>query len=382
MSNYSSRDRKALTWGAVGVAAILAFNYVISPVWQRWSETGDLLASREAFVASFRERVDARDGLRARRDVLAMRLGSLRVLHDRVEAKGPDAKPEKDGGKPRDGKKDGKAPDGESPASKAADGQPADGEKAPDAAESAKPEKETETGTPVSAGSPPQTTESGPGSSVGEKASPPASEAPAPDSELVVARNKPEAPEGAGGEAPVTSEASDGSAKDEKKPDEAKAEPDKDGASKPDAKPDKDAASKPDAKPGEAPEAAKDGAADGAADGEKSAKPARAAVPVIEASSLATYVEKNAMAAKIKIKRITPKKGASGKKGTKYFEPVTLQVSFECQITNLVQLLHDLEKGELFVRVDKLEITRDVAQGDKLNASLDLSSYEPIGGTS
>lgn len=363
MSTYSERDRKALTWGALGVGAILAFNYVISPVWQRWSETGDLLASREAFVASFRQRVEARDSLRARRDVLALRLGSLRVLHDRVEAADPDGAPKKDAGKPEAGRPEGTDPEGKLAEPQSAGGRPADGEKAQGATESG-------VAAPNTAASTPNTSESGPDGSIGDKTSLTAGEAPAPAADLIVARNEAEAADVAGDKSPTTSDAPDVPTKpvekNDEKADEAKANPDRNGEQESEAK------------PGEKPDASKDDKADG----EKSGKPERAAVPVIEASSLATYIEKNAMAAKIKLKRITPKKSTSGKKGTKHFEPVTLQVNFECQVTNLVQLLHDLEKGELLVRVDKLEITRDVAQGDKLNASLDLSSYEPIGGTS
>jgi len=345
MSNMSERDRKALTWGGLGVATIIVFNYVLSPVWQRWSEASDRLASREAFIASFRERVDTRDSLRTRRDVLALRLGSLRVLHVKEEKspeqsdKGDKPYSEKDEQKKAD--KDAASTDAKNVAEATPVPAPENGKDSdkpkPDHADVTNPSEDTDS----QAERPPVKAETSDDTSA-----------------IPVAKNEPMAADAPAksddaGAAGVHAQDEGSGGGEKEKQGEEPVSKGKEAGSNGDTT--NDAASKKE---------------------EKDAKPSRVAVPVIEASSLATYVEKTAKAAQIKLKRITPKKNSSGKKRTKYFEPVTLQVNFECQVTNLVQLLHDLEKGELFVRVDKVEITRDVAQGDKLNASLDISSYE------
>ncbi len=108
----------------------------------------------------------------------------------------------------------------------------------------------------------------------------------------------------------------------------------------------------------------------------KDSAPEKSPVPSIEASSLATYVEKNAKTAGIKIKRITPQKNSTGRKKTKFFTPVTLQFSFECKIKNLITLLNDFENGEQFIRIDQMQISRDAKKGDMLTISMELSSYE------
>jgi type II secretory pathway component PulM len=390
MSTLSSRDRKAVTWGGLGVAAILVFNYAVSPLWQRWSDTGSLLESREALVASFRDRLESRDALQTRRDVLALRMGSLRSLHVKEAPKTPEAQPgdnpptegqQAGGGAPGAGPK----PAGEvvapeaSPKVEAApgkDGSPPGNEKATPAAagESAKAEN-----TP---GANPQDGNSGNGTpdtktgAVAKEgpaesnaaATPPAgpveSTPSAPQNDpLVVAKNTP-------------ANAGDAAVTDTKKTVEPPAKPaEPTGDAGKTAEMAADGKKAPEAAPGQEgakSEAAKEGEPD---KGKEKETPAREAVPVVEASSLATYLEKNAKAAQVKLQRITPKKNSSGKKRTTHFEPVTLQVSFECQVTQLVKLLHDLETGDQFVRVDQLEITRNVEQGDKLTASMEISSY-------
>jgi hypothetical protein len=93
-------------------------------------------------------------------------------------------------------------------------------------------------------------------------------------------------------------------------------------------------------------------------------------------STLAGYVEQQAKKSGATVKRITPKKSSAAFKGTKRFHAVTLQVSFECNVQNLVEMLKALEKGERFVRIDQFQLKRDLAGGDKLDVTMDLHSYE------
>lgn len=101
-----------------------------------------------------------------------------------------------------------------------------------------------------------------------------------------------------------------------------------------------------------------------------------------ESGTLAGYVEQNAKKAGATVKRITPKKSATALKDTKRFRAVTLQVSFECTVQNLVDLLKALEKGDRFVKVDLFQLKRDLASGDKLEVTMDLHSYEAEAGSS
>lgn len=93
-------------------------------------------------------------------------------------------------------------------------------------------------------------------------------------------------------------------------------------------------------------------------------------------STLAGYVEQHAKKSGATVKRITPKKSSAAFKGSKRFHAVTLQVSFECTVQNLVEMLKALEKGERFVRIDQFQLKRDLAGGDKLDVTMDLHSYE------
>lgn len=273
--SLTARDRKALVWGGGGVALILFTGYVLTPLLRYWSDQHDLLQTRTATVATLRDKLANQDTLRTRRDAVAMRLGSLRVLHPPTPT--PTATEEEENRKPG-------PPPGDAKPAATLDG-PA----------SAVPGAET----------PAPPIETAPGNQ-------PSAAGPTPGPPAPAAGPTPGPPNPAAGPAP--------------------------GPPDPAAPP---------------------------------------KTPPVEASSLATYIEKHAMAAQIKIKRIAPKKNTTGKKQTTYFEPVTLQVSFECQITGLLALLQRLEHGELFTRIDQLDITRDVKKGDLLTASLDVSSYEP-----
>lgn len=95
-------------------------------------------------------------------------------------------------------------------------------------------------------------------------------------------------------------------------------------------------------------------------------------------NTLAGYVEQNAKKAGATVKRITPKKDTAAFRNPKRFHPVTLQVSIECSIQNLVEMLKALEKGERFVKVDQLQLKRDQAGGDKIEVTMDLHSYEAV----
>ena len=95
--------------------------------------------------------------------------------------------------------------------------------------------------------------------------------------------------------------------------------------------------------------------------------------------SLAGYVEQTAQKAGIKIKRITPRRTSGGRKPGKYFRPVTLQVKIETNPLSLINMLAVLEGGEYLVRIDSLQIRRDIKKGDTIDATFEVVGYEATG---
>ena len=95
--------------------------------------------------------------------------------------------------------------------------------------------------------------------------------------------------------------------------------------------------------------------------------------------SLAGYVEQTAQKAGIKIKRITPRRTSGGRKPGKYFRPVTLQVKIETNPLSLIKMLAVLEGGEYLVRIDSLQIRRDIKKGDTIDATFEVVGYEATG---
>ncbi len=92
--------------------------------------------------------------------------------------------------------------------------------------------------------------------------------------------------------------------------------------------------------------------------------------------SLAAYVERIATKAGAKIERISPRNTPAASKGGTYFVPVPLQVKIEGNVRNVVQMLHALERGERFVRIDQIQFRRELTKGDTIDASLDITGYE------
>ncbi len=97
--------------------------------------------------------------------------------------------------------------------------------------------------------------------------------------------------------------------------------------------------------------------------------------------SLAGYVEQTAQKAGIKIKRITPRRtsGGKGPGSGKHFQPVTLQVKVEASAPSFINMLAVLEGGEYLVRIDSIQIRRDIKKGDKIDATFEVVGYEATG---
>ncbi|MCP4644728.1 MAG: hypothetical protein GY851_30080 [bacterium] len=312
------RDRRVAMIGGIAAAAILVLGYVILPITRTWSEMGDRLGPKIDHMDQLRDRVAKQDSLRTRRDVLIRRMGYLEKPPPVEEEKKDDG-----GGKPADGPpKPGKPEPTKAPES--------EDKGAPDA----KPPKE---GTPDEPGSP-SPEKPGPGE-----------EAPKPDGTPVGPKPPESEAEGAHGDKPdgpkpPTSEAKGGPG--DGAPPKGGASPEKPGTP---PKPEK----------GDAPK--------------KEEKP-----PEPAGVSVATHVQQAAGKAGVKITRITPRHRSVGGKKGKHFRPVAMQVSLEGNIKNVIALLHALEKGERFVRVEQFQLRRDIKKEDKVDATLDVLAYEAI----
>jgi Type II secretion system (T2SS), protein M subtype b len=296
----------------VAGAVIAVLIIMGTPLFRKWSDMGDRLDNRRAEVARLRESTDGYDALVRRRDVLVSRLGTL-------------LEPEE-------------TPDDESDDEAAEAGkEAADAEKPPDASEEPQDasdeskDSEPETNAPDEPGKPP------------------------PDNQDAEQEEK---------ATPETQQ----DAEDTEKPGESE------DAAAPPAEKD-DAGAKPggtEEKPeqsGEAGESEKAGGSTGdKKDAEEQETPA--------AESVAGYVGRVAKESGVKLKRVTPRKTSGSRAAREHFKPATVQVSMEATAENLIKMLHTLEKGGRFARVEQMQLLRNASKGNTIDVSLDVMAYE------
>lgn len=107
--------------------------------------------------------------------------------------------------------------------------------------------------------------------------------------------------------------------------------------------------------------------------------PAPPAAPSQTSGSLAGYVEQTAKKAGVKIGRITPRRTLGARTTRKHFRSVTLQIKVEANPKSLLSMLSVLEGGEYLVRIDSLQLRRDIQKGDKIAATFEVVGYEALG---
>ncbi len=95
---------------------------------------------------------------------------------------------------------------------------------------------------------------------------------------------------------------------------------------------------------------------------------------------LAAHLERIAKTSGVNIKRISPRKRASAGKSNKHFGAVALKVNIESNIENLIKLLYAIEKGERLIRVESIQLRRDLKKGGNVATTLDVVGYEAIAG--
>ncbi len=119
---------------------------------------------------------------------------------------------------------------------------------------------------------------------------------------------------------------------------------------------------------------------DDAVSGEKPdaavAKEGAAPAKPVDDVRLSVQLERIAGKSGMKIKRLVPKTRRSGSGKYKHFTREVLQVSVEGSTENFMKMLHAIEKGGRFMRIESVQIRRDIAKGSQLNVTLDVMGYD------
>jgi len=79
-----------------------------------------------------------------------------------------------------------------------------------------------------------------------------------------------------------------------------------------------------------------------------------------------------------RLKQVSAQKTPASAASLKHFRMVRLQVQMQADVSGLVKVLHGLEKGARFARVDSLKIHRDLNRPGALEATLIVVAYEPV----
>ena len=110
--------------------------------------------------------------------------------------------------------------------------------------------------------------------------------------------------------------------------------------------------------------------------GPGAAAPSPSAPP--HAVSVAAYVERQAKTVGIRLNSVAPFTPTLGYRGGKSLTPAGVVVTVETAMPALLRLLYALEKGDRLVRVEKMEIHRDLKKGPNIMATLQLVGYEAV----
>jgi len=93
---------------------------------------------------------------------------------------------------------------------------------------------------------------------------------------------------------------------------------------------------------------------------------------------VAAYVERQANTVGIRFNSVTPFTPTLGYKDGRSLTPAGVAVTLETVTPVFLRLLYALEKGERLIRVEKMEIHRDLKKGPNITATLYLVGYEAV----
>ncbi|MCK4375609.1 MAG: hypothetical protein KAX19_09780, partial [Candidatus Brocadiae bacterium] len=82
-----------------------------------------------------------------------------------------------------------------------------------------------------------------------------------------------------------------------------------------------------------------------------------------------------------KIKVVAAKKVPRGSTPLNHFKMVGLQVEAEGNVDSIVKMLHALEKGPRFIRVEQLKIHHDAKKPMAMSVTVEIVAYDPVDGT-
>jgi hypothetical protein len=94
------------------------------------------------------------------------------------------------------------------------------------------------------------------------------------------------------------------------------------------------------------------------------------------AVTVAAYVERLAASVGVRFNNVTPFTSTLGYRGGKSLTPAGVMVTLETATPALLQLLYKLEKGDRLMRVEKMDIHRDIKKGPMVTATLYIVGYE------
>ncbi len=97
-----------------------------------------------------------------------------------------------------------------------------------------------------------------------------------------------------------------------------------------------------------------------------------------ELPELEARLEKVFQGAGANIKSLTVKRISRLGLKPEHFRPVGFQVETETKIDSLIKLLHALEKGPRFMRVDRLRLHHEENKPTQVRVSLDIVAYERV----
>ena len=99
--------------------------------------------------------------------------------------------------------------------------------------------------------------------------------------------------------------------------------------------------------------------------------PKAAAAPRMEARLEKILKERGA-----RVRAVSPKGVPQSARQLKCFRPVAVKIDFTANADSLVKVLHEMEEGSLFIRVDKLKVHQDLSKPGELNVTMEVSGYE------
>jgi hypothetical protein len=115
---------------------------------------------------------------------------------------------------------------------------------------------------------------------------------------------------------------------------------------------------------------------------EKSQKSNPAAAPAASPDApphsvaVSAYVERQAGTMGIRFNSVTPFTPTLGYRDGKSLKPAGVVVTLETATPMLLRLLFALEKGDRLLRIERMEIHRDIKKGPMISATLHIVGYE------